>query len=179
MWPAENQVQHLLPSKQEQVLPDAPENWNYSKWWREKKKKEPIWGRGRGGRADERVEKDMEMDRQIEDDEERNRGGLTPSKITDRHGDLPASQSVSHIHSWPHYGALPQPDTDNGASVCVYVCVRTHRAINRYSGPTKETPPPLSDPCMSDTRAPNVSTTLPKRQQSDTGLLFFVTFNEV
>lgn len=106
-------------------------------------------GQARGGRADERVEKDTEMNRQIdEDDEERDGDGPTPSKITDRHGDRPVSQSVSHIHSWPHYSARPHPDSHNGSSVCVRVylcvCVPTHRAISRYSGPTGEpTPPPL------------------------------------
>lgn len=86
------------------------------------KNREPMWTWGRGGRTDERVEKDMEMDRQIDgDDEERGGDGLTPPEITDRHGDLSVSQSVSHIHSWPHYSALPHPDTHNGSSVCVSI----------------------------------------------------------
>lgn len=92
------------------------------KIWTEKK--EPIWGQARGGTTDERVEKDTKMDRQIDEDDEEHDKDVPPlSKITDHHGDLPASQSVSHIHSWPPNSTWPHPDTHNGSSVCVYVCV--------------------------------------------------------
>lgn len=98
---------------------------------------------------------DGQTDRQ--DDEERDRDGQTSSEIVDRHGDLPVNQSVNHIHCWPHYSALPQPDAHNTSSVCAWVCVCAHGAINRYSGPTKDPHhhlhPSLSDPCMSDTGA--------------------------
>ena len=98
-------------------------------------------GRVTGGRADEREEEDTEMDRQIdEDDEQRDGDGPPPSQIMDRHGDLPVSQSVSHIHSRPHYSARSaRTHTMALLCVCLCVCVSTHRAISRYSGP----PPPL------------------------------------
>lgn len=93
-----------------------------------------------GGTADERVERDTEMDRQIgEDDEGRDRDVPTLPEITDRHGDLAVSQSVSHIHSWPHNSAGPNTHTHTHtmALLCVYVCVPNRSTISRYSGPTE------------------------------------------
>lgn len=49
--------------------------------------------------------------------------GPTLRQITERHGGRPVSQSVSHIHFGPHYGAPPRPDTHKGSSVCHLVCV--------------------------------------------------------
>lgn len=121
------------------------------------RKKKLICGRARGGRADERVENDSEMNRQIdEDDEERDGDGPTPSKITDRHGDRPVNQSVSHIHSWPHYSAPPHPDMHKGSSVCLCVCVclPTEPLAGSLDQLESQTPHPNpAPPCMSDTGA--------------------------
>lgn len=115
-------------------------------------RKKLICGWARGGRVDDGVEK-RHGDEQT-DTPGRWRGdweGPTPSEITDRQGDRPVSQSVSHIHSWPHYSVRPHPDTHNSSSVCqgvcVCVCVWDFR---RFPGPTgAPTSPPLPQihPC--------------------------------